>query len=184
MPASTAQARLLDRFIQEGPLPLILLANPAVMVWDLDSTVADTLHRQHLVPAIRAGGEGAPTWDDYSVLSMGDTPVEGSVALMRELSGFTHVAASGRSDKALVMTREWAARNGLPLADVILRPEGDHTPNGKWKVAVIAALRRAGADVRLFFEDWDESAAYIREHAGVPVVGINPFYPEKQEGAL
>ncbi len=146
-----------------------------VIGWDLDSTVCSTVHRRHMVPAIRAGGPDAPTWCDYSLQCAGDEPVPGSVALMREMSLHVHIAVSGRSLLARDLTREWVKKHQVPLAAVLLRPEGDHTPNGTWKVRVIRALQRAGADVSLFFEDWKESADEIVRETGIPVVGINPF---------
>ncbi len=39
----------------------------AVVLWDLDSTLANTSHRQHMVPLIKAHTEGGPTWEDYSL---------------------------------------------------------------------------------------------------------------------
>jgi hypothetical protein len=153
-----------------------------VMLWDLDSTVCRTVHRRHLVPLIR---EGKATWDQYAMMCADDEPIEGSVALMRLLAtgpgAYRHIAVSGRGSSAAELTWGWTARHGVPLAAIILRPSGDHTPNGTWKVGVIRALQRAGADIRLCFEDWAAAAAVIRAETGIPVVGINPFDPEPEE---
>lgn len=160
-----------------------VLADSPVYCWDLDSTVCSTVHRRHMVPAIK---EGLSTWDDYAMACPDDIPIAGTVALMRELKG-THIAISGRSALAEDLTYAWLEKHAVPLDAVILRAHGDHTPNGKYKVRVLKTLRATGADIRLFFEDWDEAAKEIAEGAGIPVVGINPFDPAElgeRQGAL
>lgn len=145
-----------------------------VVGWDLDSSVCCTMHRRHLVPKIRAG---QATWDDYSDLCVDDEPIEGAVALMRFMSQLNpkvqHVAISGRSVRALELTQAWAHLHGVPFSRYMLRP--DDQDNELWKVRCIRQLQAEGYTVRLFFEDWDRVARYIREHTGVPVVGLNPF---------
>lgn len=146
-----------------------------VVCWDLDSTLRSTMHRRHMLPEIRAG---LATWVDYSLACADDTPIEGSVALLKLLQGQVwNIAVSGANESALGLTRDWCDQYDVPLDDFILRPDGDHCPNGEWKVKAVSRLRAAGLTVRLFVEDWSESAAYIREHADVPVLGINPFDP-------
>lgn len=164
----------LDELVRKETAHLLIFNGP-LMLWDLDSTVCNTAHRHHMAEAIRAGED--VTWDDYSMLCKDDEVIEGSVALMRALDAYGHVAVSARSSCATRLTKYWFTQNGVPFSAAILRPDGDHTPNGEWKVRVIKALRRLGADIRLFFEDWDEAAAVIRSETSIPVVGINPFYP-------
>lgn len=144
-----------------------------VVCWDLDSSVRSTVHRRHLLPQIRAG---QATWDDYSLLAADDTPIAGSVALMRLLEDeFWNIAVSGASDAAMDLTVDWAAKHNVPLDDFILRPAGDKTDNGVFKVSVIRRLQEAGLNVLLFVEDWEPAARKIAEETGIPVLGINPF---------
>lgn len=151
-----------------------------VVLWDLDSTLANTLHRQHMVPAIKAHTKGGPTWEDYSMACVDDTPVEGAVALVRLMRSLdTHLhqyGVSGRSETARDLTLAWFAKHHVPLDDLYLRPDGDHTPNGKYKVGVISQLRDSGKDVLLFVEDWKETGEYIREKTGVPVLLVQGDY--------
>lgn len=147
--------------------------------WDLDSTVASTVQRRHMVEAIRAdallAGEGA--WDRYAMACADDAPVLGSVALMRELPG-VHVAISGRSGCAEELTWNWFDQYEVPVSAALLRIDGDHTPNAKYKVRVLLAMQEMGINVKLFFEDWKEAAEAVAGETGIPVVGINPFDPE------
>lgn len=159
---------------------LELLGRGPVAAWDLDSTVRNTAHRRHIADRIRAKEPGV-TWDDYYLQCVADTPIEGSVALMRELkyAGFSHVAVSGSSELAGEITAVWCLQYEVPLDAVILRKDGDHTPNGPWKVRVLREFQRQGADIRLFFEDWGAVAEQVRQETGIPVVGINPFDSEE-----
>jgi hypothetical protein len=152
-----------------------------VILWDLDSTLANTAHRQPMVPLIRA--KQGPTWEDYSMACVDDTPVEGTVTLVRLIAFLDPLASfvaqygvSGRSEAAREVTEEWFKEHGVPLNDLYLRPAGDHTPNGKYKVGVINKLRDEGVNVLLFVEDWKETADYIHEKTGVPVLVVQGDY--------
>ena len=144
-----------------------------VVCWDLDSSVRSTVHRRHMLPKIRAG---QANWDDYSMLAADDTPIAGSVALMKLMEdAYWNIAVSGASGAALDLTRAWAEKHDVPLDDYILRPAGDTTENGIFKVGVVRKLQAAGLVVVLFVEDWEPAARRIAEETGVPVLGINPF---------
>jgi hypothetical protein len=177
-----SDAALQERIRYNVPLPAIRHHAP-VYAWDLDSTVASTVHRRHLVDAIRVGES---TWDSYAMMCADDTPIAGSVALMHELGGI-HIVVSGRSAGALDLTEAWFRQHNVPIRAALLRQQGDHTPNGIYKVRVLKTMLEMGVNVRLFFEDWGEVAVQIAAETGIPVVGINPFDPEElgeRQGAI
>lgn len=151
----------------------------SVVLWDLDSTLCSTWHRQHMIPAIKAG---EATWDQYALLCADDEPIEGAVALARLLAPhYRQFAVSGRSGLAATLTSDWVLKHQIPLDQVILRPYGDFTENSLLKVKAIGRLRGEGYDVRLFIEDWPPVAQLIRDQTGVPVLVVNPCYPEPDE---
>lgn len=153
-----------------------------VVAWDLDSTVFDTSHRQYLIDEVKAK---RATWEDYSMLCTGDTPIPGSVELMRILAQVTRqVAISGRSECATDVTWDVVRKFAIPLDEIFLRPDGDNIPNGLFKVGVVKRLETYGYKVRLFLEDWPPSAEFIRSTGGVPVMVVNPCYPEKTAGPV
>ncbi len=151
--------------------------------WDLDSTLCRTVHRRHLIPAIKAG---EATWDDYSDLCPEDEPIPGAVVLARMLwrAGHVQYAISGRSARAKDQTLSWFMRHDVPMDHVILRPAGDTTENGLFKVRQLNELRYKGVEFCLFLEDWGPAAAFITEQTGIPVLGVNPFDPEPAQGAV
>ncbi len=119
-----------------------------------------------------------------------DTPVEGTVALVRLLSGRSfnygedrlyQYGVSGRSEAARDLTLDWFTRHDVPLDDLFLRPAGDHTPNSQYKVGVIRELRVSEVEVVLFVEDCAESAEYIRAETGVPVLLVQGDYLDATE---
>ncbi len=154
------------------------------VLWDLDSTLCDTRHRQHMVAQVR---EKQATWLEYSMACADDEPIEGAVALVRFLYelGVRQFGVSGRNASALNVTLDWLNRHQVPLDDVFLRPDDDYTTNGLFKVRVIEYLRDArGLDVVLFIEDWQEAADTIWAETRVPVLVVKGAYAADVEGAV
>lgn len=149
-------------------------ANVAV-IYDLDSTIADTRHRWNLNPL----ADPTSDWEKYSLACPGDTPITGTIARMgMDYPYFQVHICTGRSDVARDLTVTWLAQNYCQYDYLHMRPAGDHTPNGVYKVNYIRELSKRFVPVALFYEDWGEAAAYIAKHTSIPVLGINPFYPE------
>lgn len=159
------------------------------VIFDLDSTLADTRHRQWMVPLIkqRKGDsrpiDNSPTWDTYSLACTGDTPIAGTVALARFLDwrcydGMPLLAiVTGRSESARTDTENWLQAYKVPYDRLIMRPAGDRTPNPVFKVDVIDKLRDDGHEVVLFVDDYAAVADAIRHyHPDIPVLLVNPGY--------
>jgi hypothetical protein len=144
-----------------------------VVTFDLDSTLASTYHRQHMIKP------KGTDWEAYSLASAADTPIEGTVVLLRMLGATYPVhIITGRSDAAFDMTRYWLIQHGIPVDGLWMRPAGDRTPNGKYKIARILHLRESGQEPVLHVEDYPEAGDEIRAATGVPVLLVNPNYPK------
>jgi len=146
------------------------------VVYDLDSTLADTRHRWNLNPR----ADPASDWEKYSMACPGDLPIRGTITRMQLDWPYYQVhICTGRYNAARDLTVTWLEEHVGGSYDYLkMRSAGDHTPNGVYKVKYIRDLSKSGVPVALFYEDWGEAAAYIAEHTGIPVLGINPFYPE------
>jgi Recombination endonuclease VII len=151
-----------------------------VVLSDLDSTIANTQHRHHLSPARLSGA----TWDSYSAACVDDRLMFGPATALRSLSRahLVHIV-SGRNDSARPQSEYWLKGHLVPYDFLQLRPAGDRTENGLYKVRYIEDLRERGYEPVLFFEDWPPAARMIEEETGVPVVCVNPCYPCKSCGA-
>jgi hypothetical protein len=149
----------------------------AVLV-DLDSTLCDTRHRWHLSPMANP----LSSWDIYCAARMGDLPIPGTVTLVRLLYPHHQVhICSGSGASSAKVTRSWLDLHRVPYDALRQRPEGNHEPNADLKIAYIEQLHACGLQVVLFLEDHPDVGLQIPERTGVPVLGVNPFYPEDME---
>jgi hypothetical protein len=92
---------------------------------------------------------------------------------------FRQVAISSRDAAAEKPTWHAIGRHGIPLDAVQLRATGDERASGLMKADKVNQLKAAGYNVLLFIEDWPDVAAVIRTHANVPVLVVNPCYPDR-----
>lgn len=149
------------------------------IIWDKDSTLADTRHRHHMIDAIRAGAPGAPTWDDYSLACTDDAPIEGTRKLMQLLArDHLNIVVSGAADGAGYLISLWLQQHEFPVDQIILRADGDSTPNEEFKTQVIRRLQEQGLLPVLAVEDYEPAARAIREELHLPVLGVTAFYPD------
>jgi hypothetical protein len=142
------------------------------VVVDLDSTLADTRHRHHLIET------SDPDWDTYSLACADDVPVLGVVQVVRMLSRSYPIAIiSGRSRAAYGPTVEWLKRHRVPWSDLVLKDVGDRSLPVPWKVnAVKSWLSRHPQDrVALIIEDWAPMRP-VFEGMGMPVLLVQPGY--------
>lgn len=146
--------------------------------FDLDSTLASTRHRWGLSPM----ADPTSSWDKYCAARMGDTPFRGPVAAARLHYQVHQVHVfSGSEESSGDVTRAWLALHRVPYDALRQRPEGDHTPNGLLKVRFILELWEQGIEMVAYYEDHPDSAAVIERETGVPVIVVNPCYPEDEE---
>lgn len=145
------------------------------VVFDKDSTLFNTFQRWHLSPM----RDPESSWERYSQACIDDEPIPGTIraAELHWPHHQIHICTGASA------TAEHVARQQLVIAGVCydylkMKAIGDNRPNEEYKIAYIEELRAAGVEVVLFYEDWGPAAHAIEERTGVPVVGVNPFYPE------
>lgn len=146
------------------------------ILFDLDSTLAHTEHRHHLIPLIR---KGEATWEDYAALCDADTPMLGTLAVMREFWPYHQIhIVSGRSDSARDKTVAWFARHRFDgFYDYLSLCRGDQFDcNSSMKIAYIRSLQEQDIKPLVFFEDHLPVGRSITDATGVPVVLVNPAY--------
>jgi hypothetical protein len=117
-------------------------------VFDVDGVLADVAHRRHhLTGAHRS-------WDAFFAAAGDDPPlgVGVALALRAQASGHEVVYLSGRPERLRRLTERWLARNGLPPGQVLLRPDDDHSPAARLKLAALRRLTRRD-DIALFVDD-------------------------------
>lgn len=144
-----------------------------IVLSDLDSTVCDVSHREHLAPADKADTQN---WIPYSKACSEDTPIAGVVQTLQLLSkSYPIFMVSGRNVEATIETFSWLTEHSVPFTSLHLHSEDDLRHNGEYKVAYIEELRAMGYNPILMLED-SPTVSRMIEAAGVPVLRVAPPY--------
>jgi len=102
------------------------------IVIDLDGTLCNTAHREHLI------GQ----WDEFNAGCKDDTPHPDVAWLVRSLSspncdGLHLIGCTGRSEEHRVATEKWLMENDLLLDFVLMRPAFDFRSDADVKVELL-----------------------------------------------
>ncbi len=135
---------------------------PVAVVIDIDGTVADHRHREHLI----AGA--APNWGAFFANSGLDDPLPEGITLAIEHTLHSIVIwLTGRPERYRQLTADWLAANGLPTANLNMRPDNDVRSAAIFKAERLAQLS-AMYDIALVVDDDEQVVATLRQ-AGWPV---------------
>lgn len=144
-----------------------------VVLFDLESTLADTRKRRDLCPTVNPEA----TWDDFFAACSLDDPMPGPVQLARLLHQLemTYDIVTWRPEKYRRLTEEWLRRHRIHPRVLRMRTSTDGDDSTAYKIAYIQALRDAGDQPVLQLDDWPETAAAVQA-VGVPTLCVNPRY--------
>lgn len=138
-----------------------------VYIFDLDGTLADCSHRLHHIQ------KRPKDWDAFFGAVMDDEPIPHMIELAKALSERTQIVfVSGRSDECREATERWLWAN-LFLAPLFMRKAGDYRDDSIVKIEILAAVRDAGYNPIMVFDDRDRVVAAWRA-AGVPCAQVAP----------
>lgn len=107
------------------------------IVIDLDGTLCDSAHRDHHA---RNGD-----WDQFHSLCSQDEPHSDVLWLLRALSSLTAeeevelVGCTGRNEAWRGATEKWLMKHGVPLDDLIMRPDHDFRSDHELKIEMLEA---------------------------------------------
>lgn len=105
------------------------------IVIDLDGTLCDSAHRDHHA---RNGD-----WDQFHAGCSEDLPHEDVLWLLRALSSLMDeeevelVGCTGRNEAWRGATERWLIKHGVPLDDLIMRPDHDFRSDHELKMAML-----------------------------------------------
>ncbi len=132
-----------------------------VLVFDLDGTIADIEHRQHLVCGRKK------KWRAFFAACIDDKPHEAVIVILRTLYPLFHIyIVSGRSDEVRAQTEGWLALNQVPYHHLIMRPEGDYTPDHVLKIGWVNEGRIPKERILCVFDDRNKVVKMWRD-AGI-----------------
>ncbi|MFF3286876.1 hypothetical protein [Streptomyces sp. NPDC003023] len=141
-----------------------MTGNPGPLaVFDLDGTLSDSGHRQHLL-------ERRPrAWDAFFAAAPNDPPLAEGVALCLEAAKEGEVVyLTGRPERCRADTVEWIAAQGLPQGRIFMRRNDDRRPARRTKLEVLRRLAR-NREISMLVDD-DELVCQDAERAGFRVV--------------
>ncbi|MBZ6080645.1 hypothetical protein KVH15_06285 [Streptomyces olivaceus] len=138
-------------------------SRPAVAVFDLDNTLADTAHRQRFL-------ERRPRdWDAFFAAAPQDPPLARGIGLVRASAEECEIVyLTGRPERCRRDTLDWLAAHGLPEGPVHMRGDADRRPARRTKLEILRRLART-REVRVLVDD-DELVCDEAERAGFRVV--------------
>lgn len=152
-----------------------------VAIFDLDSTLAHTAHRRHIIDP---EDWSRTDWVAYAMASGEDTPFPATVALARLLHslGVCVWILSGRTGPPEVeaITRQWLETHGIPFDFLTLRPPSEGASNGDFKRQQIDRFREIYADAEfvLALDDWPAVEGALADVC--PTLLFNPNYPDPE----
>lgn len=149
-----------------------------VIIFDLDSTLADTTHRAHHMPT----PENGRTWWDYAELCHLDDPIPGALWLAKVLGSTHHTTIlTLRPDVARHQTMDWLDFHYVDYHELIMLPRhvydrsnGSHAYLMDWKARQVKAIQQKGAHVVLAVDD---SLHAERTYASVGVPCLTVLSP-------
>lgn len=156
-----------------------LNGKPVVFV-DVDSTLADTTHRQHVIQEARERGE-EPDWVAYSLLCEDDAPLP-AIKLTQLLASTCHIVLiTSRYDVAMMPTMRWLYKHNVGFNEVIMQSADDPSPIDLFKVESIERWldRHAVSAPALIIEDWPPIKEAL-DARGWTTMLVNPnFHPDE-----
>jgi phosphoglycolate phosphatase-like HAD superfamily hydrolase len=143
-------------------------------VFDLDGVLSDAAGRQHFLD----GTTGRKDWRAFFAASGDDPLIEDVHSLLSLLdTSLTIVLLTARPTSVREQTLAWLDRYRVRWDLLVMRPERQYQPAVDFKGAMVTALRAAGLDLAIAFEDDRRNVAMFRT-AGVPCVYIHSGYYE------
>ena len=147
------------------------------MCVDLDSTLADTRQRHHMV--LPGDQRDDTDWVAYSLACEADEPIEGTCQLVRILSAEHRIVVLSRRDEAArELTTQWLERHGVPFDELILGGvDGVPADQHEFKVHHLRAMLDRGEKVVLMVDDLPGlDTAVAAAGLDVPVLRVQPPY--------
>lgn len=134
---------------------VLFVGGKMIVAFDIDGTIANNDHREHLAQAKK--------WDEFHALGHLDKPLQQTlnVLMALDLNGDTIELWTARPERYRQQTFEWLQKHHVVHERLLMRPDGD------WRKAYILKLewylsrspaRRPG----LVFEDHPETTRLLR----------------------
>ncbi len=145
---------------------------PCVLV-DVDGVIANGWHRQHFLQ------DGRKDWKNFFANAFGDTPIEGSRALVDQFAEAGQVVLlTARPNSLREVTLDWLGEHGYRWDLLVLRGPGDgRYSSPDFKQRCVADLRSYGFVPQLALDDDQRNVDMFRDE-GIETLYIHSGYYE------
>ncbi len=134
------------------------------IIFDIDGTLADNSHRQHLVTG------GNHNWARFFDEMGDDRPVDHIVTLccdLHSLSKYEIIILSGRPERYRALTEQWLTWHNIPPVPLLMRVDGDTRPDDEVKEDILNNLLSQGKKISFVVDDRNSVVQMWRRN-GVP----------------
>ena len=147
-------------------------AGPCVLI-DVDGVIADGWHRQHFLQ------NGKRDWKNFFAAAVGDTPIDGSVALTKQVDSQTVVVLlTARPHYLHDITVDWVREHGYRWDVLIMRHRSDGgLSSPEFKQRSVQELRGHGFEPQLAIDDDQRNVDMFRVE-GLPAFYLHSGYYE------
>jgi FMN phosphatase YigB (HAD superfamily) len=156
--------------LYQGTTPM---ASMPVYIFDIDGTLADGKHREHLICNLPEGQK--KDWDAYFALCGEDKPIPHMVQLCQFLAAHGKIIfVSGRTSDTFDITLNWLRDHVFPqvfITDLYMRSPGDRRDDNIIKIEILNELRSSGWQITMAFDDRSRVVKAWRE-AGIPCAQV------------
>lgn len=163
------------------------------VIFDLDGTLADVSDRRALAeerqasfvkPLQRNGetnhlykkrvaqenkNEWWKVWQDPDNIKLDkpNKPVVALCKLIKEFWGCAIIITSARTDRNMRVTKDWLSQHNIYYDEIIMRPDGDFTPDNKFKSRVLKNIILPYYEPQVVFDDRNQVVRMWRDK-GIP----------------
>lgn len=141
--------------------------NKRLVISDLDGTIALVDHRRHLVTGEKKD------WRKFFAECINDEPNYAVIKTLKILqtAGYKIVIFSGRSDEVKPETLHWLRKFNVPFDDILMRKDGDYTPDEELKKQWLSSINKD--EIFVIFDDRQKVVDMWREE-GLVVFQVAP----------
>lgn len=145
-----------------------VLTKPPCVIVDIDGTLSNASHRQHLVQ------DGNKDWDRfYDLCEFDDFHPHIGVIVNLLYDFYKIVLVSGRVERVRDKTVKWLDQHKVSYDELFMRPDGDFRPDDVLKAEILGRDIAPKWHPVMAFDDRDRVVAMWRK-CGIPCLQVAP----------
>jgi len=136
-----------------------------LVIFDIDGVIADSSHRQHLIPDDYGVTENWGEWNKHAMLDSVISPMCNLARTLLLRSSLQVLFLTARCESGKNETMHWlrnAIHPAINCSSVIMREDGDSRPAYEIKAEKCLNIRESGDEIVTIFEDDPQNVAVLQ----------------------